>query len=63
MNFSLAISQIWELNLFVVFIRQLEKIRAASTTFKNNRDKNSSIRLKKQITRVKSESINKLVAI
>jgi hypothetical protein len=62
-NFSLSISQIWELNLFVIFIRQLEKIRATSTTFKNNRDKNSSIRLKKQITRVKSESINKLNAI
>jgi hypothetical protein len=31
-NFSLSISQLWESYLFVIFIRQLEKIRAASTT-------------------------------
>ena len=62
-NFSLSISQLWELYLFVIFIRQLEKIRAASTTFKNKRDKHSPIRLKKRISREKSESINKLATI
>jgi len=48
---------------FCYFYQTTRKIRAASTTFKNKQDKHSPIRLKKQITRDKSESINKLVAI
>jgi hypothetical protein len=35
---------------------------APSSTFKNKRDKHSPIRLKKPISRDKSESINKLGA-
>ena len=36
---------------------------APSSTFKNKRDKHSPIRLKKLISRDKSESINKLAVI
>jgi hypothetical protein len=47
---------------FWFFYQTTRKIRAASTTFKNKRDKHSPIRLKKRISREKSESINKLPA-